>query len=86
MSCQYFCMNGSNGGHREVLYCSAQDRRLKSAEFFLINRFAAAAAVLVDRSDAPVSEQSSRLRDRDINLIAHLHPGQSINAASKMMP
>ena len=43
---QHFPMNGFYNRDRQVLDRFAQARRLKRAEFLLINRFAAAAAVL----------------------------------------
>ena len=43
---QHFSVNGFYSCDRQVLDWFTQARRLKRAEFFLINRFAAAAAVL----------------------------------------
>lgn len=43
---QDFAMNRFYGGNSQMPDRFAQDKRLKRAEFFLINRFAAAAAVL----------------------------------------
>lgn len=39
-------VNRFNGGNRKMAKCFAHDNRLKSTEFFLINRLAAAVASL----------------------------------------
>jgi len=46
MRCQDLAMNRLYGGNSQMPDRFAQDKRLKRAEFFLINRFAAAAAAL----------------------------------------
>jgi len=57
---EHFAVNRFDGCDRQMLERLAQERRLKSAAFFLIKRLAVVAAVPGSITDGWVSKRSSR--------------------------
>jgi hypothetical protein len=87
MRLQYFDVDRLNGSNGQMASCFAHDNRLKSAEFFSINRLATAAASLgwiagrmgvktIDPPSCTVTVTWSPTFTR----------ARSISAASKMIP
>ena len=87
VSPQHFAVNRFHRFDGQMLDLATQDNRLKSAEFFLINRFAAAAAALgsiVGRMGVSTIEPPAWTLT--FTWSPTFNRVKSINAASKMIP